>query len=244
MSAGPIDPAHAPAGHRVGLGDAVDDDRLVDELGDLRGHRREHAVAVHQVLVDLVGHDPDTVGERPLTDGTHLGGGVHDPGRVGRADEQERLRPVGARGIELIDGHLEASAVGAVDDDRDTARERDGLGVGRPVRGRQEDLVVRVEERREGGEHRVLPAIGHQHLRCVVGDPEIPEGLGDDRRAQLWQAAGRRVLVVPGITAGLDRDLHDPARCREVRLPCPEADDILAGSLECLGLGVDEQCRG
>ena len=71
-SAGPDHPADAPAGHRVRLGDAVDDDALVGELGHDRRHGDEPVVAVDEVLVDLVGQDPHALVDRPAADGLDL----------------------------------------------------------------------------------------------------------------------------------------------------------------------------
>ena len=60
-----------------------------------------------------------------------------------------------------------------------------------------------------------------------------------DVALKVGQAAGGRVLVIAGVRAGLDRRRHDVRRSREVRLPGTEADDVLAGGHEGLGLGVD-----
>ena len=77
-------PAHSPAGHRVSLGHAVEDDGLFREFGhqldDVRGLR----VLVQQVLVDLVRDDPDAVLEGPLADRGQLLGRVDAARRVGR----------------------------------------------------------------------------------------------------------------------------------------------------------------
>ena len=79
-----VHPAHAPAGHGVGLGHAVERDRLVRQfrhLGQKVGHRRS---VVDEVLVDLVGDHPQAVRRRPLADGADLLGGVHGSRRVRR----------------------------------------------------------------------------------------------------------------------------------------------------------------
>ena len=99
-------PADAPAGHRVGLRDAVDDDGVVGEEGAEHGHRAGVDVVVHQVLVDLVGEHPEAVVLDPLADRPDLVRGVDRAGRVGRRDEQQHLGAGGAGRLELLDGDL------------------------------------------------------------------------------------------------------------------------------------------
>ena len=69
----------------------------------------------------------------------------------------------------------------------------------------------------------------------------VAQGLGRDGLAQRRDPRRRRVAVVGRVAAGLDGRLDDVGRGREVRLARPEADDVLAGGLERLGLGVDGQ---
>ena len=157
-------PAHPPAGHRVGLRDPVDHDAPVREPGHHDGQRGGDGVAVGEVLVDLVGDHPQALVEQPAADRLDLLGAVDGAGRVRRRAEQHRLRAVGQRGLELVDGDLVALGLVGQDLDRHAAREPDRLGVGRPVRRRQQHLVARVEDRREGLVDRLLAAVGDQHL--------------------------------------------------------------------------------
>jgi len=236
-------PADPPAGHRVGLRDAVEDDRVVGELGAQRRDRAGLDAVVQQVLVDLVGHDPQAVLGGPGTDRTDLVGGVDGAGRVRRGDEQQDLGALGARRLELVDGDLVVLGLVGEHLDGDTAGELDALGVRRPVRRREEHLVARVEHRGERLVDRLLAAVGHQH----VGRRDLPAGvalgLGHDGPLQLRQAAGRGVAVVLGVSRGLDRGVHDVARGREVRLARTEPDHRAALRLERLRLRIDLQGR-
>ena len=65
-------PPDAPAGHGVGLGHAVDHDPAVPQLRAPHGQRVELGAVVEQVLVDLVGQDPDAALGRPGADGVDL----------------------------------------------------------------------------------------------------------------------------------------------------------------------------
>ena len=67
----------------------------------------------------------------------------------------------------------------------------------------------------------------------------VAHRLGGDRLAQLGQPGGGRVAVVARIGARRRGGGDDVLGRREVRLPGAEADDVLAGGLQRLGLGVD-----
>jgi hypothetical protein len=62
--------------------------------------------------------------------------------------------------------------------------------------------------------------------------------LGRHRLAKLRQAGGRRVFVVAHVAAGLRGRLDYVVRGWKVGFSGTEADDVLAGLLEGLGLGV------
>ncbi len=84
-------PADPPAGHRVGLGDAVDDHAVVGEVRAEHGQRAGLHAVVHEVLVDLVGERPQVVVLDPAADRADLVGGVDGAGRVRRRDEEQHL---------------------------------------------------------------------------------------------------------------------------------------------------------
>ena len=194
--------------------------------GTTRGQRGELRVAVDQVLVDLVGQHPQAVLDGPAADRLDVARAVDRAGRVGRGDEEHDLRPLRAGRLQLLDGDAVAGGLVGDDLDRDTAGEPDRLGVGRPVRRRDDDLVARVEDRGEGLVDGLLAAVGDQDLGGVDLVAGVAQRLGGDRGLQLGQAAGRRVAVVLRVAAGLDRGLDDvvrasgsPARRRRSRSP-------------------------
>jgi hypothetical protein len=61
-------PTHPPAGHRIGLGDAVEHHTAVGDLGSNHRHRDVLGTVVDQVLVNLIGNNPDIVRGGPLAD--------------------------------------------------------------------------------------------------------------------------------------------------------------------------------
>ena len=237
-------PADPPAGHGVGLGDAVDDHAVVEEVGAQHRQRAGLDAVVDEVLVDLVGQRPEVVVLDPATDRADLVGGVDGAGRVGRRDEQQHLGARRARGLELLDGDLVALGLVGQHGHRHAAGQLDRLGVRRPVRRRDDHLVARVDHGRERLVDRLLAAVGDDHLARLDGVAAVAQRLLRDRLLQLGQAAGGGVAVVLGVAAGVDGGLDDVVGRREVGLAGAEADDRAALGLERLGLRVDLERGG
>ena len=231
-------PADPPAGHGIGLGHPVQHDAAVGDLRGDHGHGHEPGVAVDEVLIDLVGDHPQALLGGPAADLGYQLGRVDGPGGVGRRDEQNDLGPLGAGRLELLDADQVAGALVGHHGHRDAARQRDGLRVGGPVRRGHEDLVAGVEQGGEGLVDGLLAAVGDQHLGRLDAEAAVPRGLGRHGLAQLGQAGGRGVFLVPGHGAGASRGLNDVIGRREVGLARSEADDGQARGLERLGLGV------
>ena len=162
------------------------------------------------------------------------------PGRVRRRHEEQHLGPVRAGRFELVDGHLEPGSQVVGSSTGTPPARRIDLGVGRPVRRREQHLVAGVEQGGEGLLDGLLAAVGDEDLGGGHRVARSPAGvLAAIASLQLGQAAGGRVLVVAGVAAGLGGGLDDVGRGREVRFAGAEADDVLARRLEGLGLGVD-----
>ena len=81
-------PAKAPAGHGIGLGETIDDDGA---LGHPRLGRQAvvHMAVIDDVLVDLVAHHVEIMRGRHMDDGIDLGARQHTPRRVVRAVDHE-----------------------------------------------------------------------------------------------------------------------------------------------------------
>ena len=99
------------------------------------------------------------------------------------------------------------------------------------------DFVARIAQRREHVVQRMLGAVGDDDLRRRIFQavPRLVILLGDGR-AQLGNAAGLRVVRVPGLHR-LDRRLADVLGRGEVGLADAEVVDLVPGGLELLGLG-------
>ena len=234
-------PAHPPAGHGVGLGHAVEDDGLVGRLRHEGRQRRELVVVVDEVLVDLVGDDPEAVLDGPAADGLDLVGRVHRARGVRGRDEDQRLGAIGAGGLQLVDGDPEAGGLVGGQHDRRPAGQRHRLGVGGPVGGGQQHLVARVHDRLDGLVVRLLAAVGDDDLAGADVVAGVPLGLVGDGLAQRGEARRRRVVVAGGVLHGGQGGLDDVGRRREVGLAGAEADHVLTLGLHGLGLGVHGQ---
>ncbi len=232
-------PTDAPPCHGVGLRHTVDDDALFGQVRHHHGHRREFVAAIGEVFIDLVGDHPDTVGHCPFANRLDRLRRVDRTGRVVRADEQQHLGLVGLRCIELFDGDLEAGLSIGVDHDGHTTGERDGLGVGGPVRRRADDLVTRITECRESGVDGVLSTVRDQHVCRLTLKTRVAQRLVADGLLQFGEAAGRAVLVVLRIGARRGCRIDDVLRRCEVGLAGTETDDVFTSGLHGLGLGVD-----
>ena len=157
-------PPHPPSGHGVGLGHTVDHDAPIDQLGHQYGHGVVLGSAVHQVLVDLVGHHPQTLRRRPPADGLDLVPGIDRSGGVGRRDEQEHLGTRGGGRLELVEGDPETARGVGGDDHRNPPGQGDHLGIGGPVGGEHQHFVAGVTKSGESVGDGLLAAIGHQDL--------------------------------------------------------------------------------
>ena len=190
--------ADAPAGHGVGLGDAVHGQRALVELGLHLGEGDELEVAVDQVLVHVVGQDPDVrVAQQHVRDRLHLGARVGRAGRVGGRVEDQPLGPRRDRAFERLRLELEPGLHRGLDEHRRAAAQRDHLGVGHPVRRRDHDLVARVQ----GGEERVVEDLlapgADDRLRGLVVEPVLALELPHDRLAQRRDAGHGVYFVSP-----------------------------------------------
>ena len=232
------DPADAPSGHGVGLGDAVDHHAALGGGGG--DHRKRHVlvIVVGEVLVDLVGHHPDAVLGRPVPDRRDLLRGVHAACGVGRGDEYQQLGARRPRRFQLLDRDAVAAVHAGVHDHRSRSGQCHRLGVAGPVRSGQDDLVAGIQQCQQGVVDGVLATRGDDHLLRRDIEAGVPQRLGGNGLAQLRKPRRRGVAVVAVLTAGSDRGLHDVRRRREVGLSGTEADNRLPRCAQRLGFGV------
>ena len=135
-----------PAGHRIGLGHAVDDDGLLLDVFAERGEARELEVVVDEAGVDLVGDDVDVLALDDLGQRQQLFLRVGAAGRVGGVIEDDGLGRRRDRGLERLGGQQEPVLLPRPDDDGLALGQGDALGVGHPIGGRHDDLFALVDQ--------------------------------------------------------------------------------------------------
>ena len=182
--------AEAPAGHRVGLRPAVEQDQPV---ADRRiGEQADMLLAViDHVVVDLVRHDRDVRATSPdpatslsisafgVTPPVGLAGELMMISRVCRRDQLERLVGREREAVLLADRHR----------DRRRAGELDHRAIDRKAGVRIHDLGARLAEHQDRHEHRRLAA---RHDHHFVGRDLRRRSACADRRRPPRAAAGCR----------------------------------------------------
>ena len=161
-------PTNSPTRHGIRLGHTIHDHAAIGNLRHECGHRGERVIAVHEMLIDLVRHHPNVIGGCPLPNRNRLFGRIHGPTRVVRRNEKQHLGARCARSLELFDGDLEFGLFSGVHHYRHTTRQRNGLGVCRPIRGGHDHFVTGITQRGKGNEYRMFAPIGDEHLGCLA----------------------------------------------------------------------------
>ena len=232
--------ADAPAGHRVGLGQAVHDDGVRQVFLREGRHAGERGPVVNEFLVNIVAHDEHALLDADIAQRPDLVCRVHGAGRVARRVEDEQFRFRRDRLSQLLRRDLELGLVGGVEDHRPGPGELGHLGVAQPVRRGDDHFVAGLTGGVDGVETGVLAAAVDDDLPRLVLDAVIALELVGDRLAKLRDAAARRVLG-EAVGQRLRGSVLDVLRCVEVRLTGAEADDVLALGAQFLGLGRDGQ---
>ena len=235
-------PADAPARHGVGLRHAVEHNQLFAHFGHGRTDVRGVHAVVCEMLVDLVADHPDAVLDRPCADRADRLFAPDRAGRIVRRGDDDRLRALGARGLEVGDVRLEVHFGAGEHFNRLAAGELDRLGVARPVRGGDDDLVVIVEQQLECLVDGLLAAVRHHDLLRLHFVSRIAQRLRGDCLAQFGQAGSGRVAVVARIDHGLGGHGHNRLGRGEVRFAGAETDDVDAFGLHGFRLGIHGEC--
>ena len=229
--------AEPPAGHGIGFGKAVDDDRALEHAGQ-GGDGRDVAV-VAEAGIDFVGHDPAVArAGRPgdvfeRLHGEDAAGGVG--GRV--EDDQARARAEqGVKGVEV-----EVKARGRVEGDGDGggAGDADGGAVGGKAGVGIDDLVAGLEQGEHGQKEDRFGAGGDDDLLGGEVDASAAAGVVGDGLAQ-GRDAGGGVVAGLAVGDGAHAGHGDVGVGVKVGLADLEVDDVAALGFEGLGAGEDD----
>src|SRR5437879_6105371 len=166
--------AEPPAGHRVGLGEAVEDDRA---LGHARAVvDRDELAVVEELPVDLVRQHGDVPRRRQGRDAIDLRAVQHPARRVRRRVDDDQLRARRDGPLEQLEVEAELARLAQRDRHRRRAHEVDDRLVDREARIRIDDLVAVARQRHDREEHDRLGARRDDHL---LGGHWDAAGLGD-----------------------------------------------------------------
>ena len=179
-----------------------------------------------ELVVDVVHDEPDPLALAEVDEPGDQALGVEDARGVVRAvaDDDARRRPDGL--LDVLRPRDEAAVLG-LHDDRDAVAHPDHLGVADPVGGEDDDLVLRVQDRVEDVEDRLLRPGRDDDV--LGGDDAVVVLLGvpDDLLLQPRGAVGRRVLHVARVQLRGGRE-DGGDRGLVLRLAGAEVDDGLA----------------
>ena len=217
-SVGPGGVADAPAGHGVGLRDAVHGQRArLQARLDLR-RRRELEVAVDEMLVHIVGQHPHMrVAHQHVGELFQLALRV---GRAGRVRRRVKDEPLGARrdrALQIRRLQFEPVVDRGRHNDRRSPVDRHHLRIAYPIGRGDDDLVALVHGDEEGVVEDLLSPGRDDRVRGLVVETVLTAKLGRDRLAQRRNAEHGRVLGLAALDR-LDRRLLDVVGRVEIRL--------------------------
>ena len=200
--------ADAPARHRVGLREAVEENRALLHAGQ-GGEADVLLAAVRQVAVDLVGDDDEVVLLGKGRDGQEILARHDGACRVVRIADEQRLRPGGHVLFELVRRDAELVLNLGRHGDGLAARENRAGLVGDVARLRDQDLVARREDGAHDEVERLADTDCHEDVGVGIIRAAVLVGVvAGNLLAQLGQAAVCRIRGVSLLEA-VDAALAD-----------------------------------
>ena len=237
--AGTGEPTHPPTGHGPPLGEAVDDEQ---PLGQIGRHRCQAVVVMargQQKLINLV------------TDHRHLGMAAqhhryrlqllavqHHAGGVGGAVEHQQTGAGTDLGFEFLGGKTKPPRRLGDQQPGFGAAEAHHLRVAEPEGGGQQHLITGAQQHLKEVVERLLAAIGDQHLIDRRRHPVFNAQFGRDGLAQ-GRFAGHRAVAGMARLQGIGSGLSNEGRRVKVRFPRRKAADVLPSQAELIRLGGD-----
>ncbi len=193
---GPDAITQPPAGHRIGLAPAVEQDDAVAQAWIGEQAHMPGAV-IENLAIDLVAQDRHLrMALEPGRQLVELALRHHPAGRVGRAVEDHQPRPRRDLGQHLLGAEGEALVFVQIDRHRGSAREADDAFVNREAGIGIEDLGASLAEHHDGEEHGHLAARHHQHVAGRDLDAVAAAEIGGHRLAQGQNPVGRGIAVM------------------------------------------------
>ena len=169
--------------------------------------------------------------EQNFTQGSELVQGIHCPGRVAWAVDNEHSGS-GSDGLfQLRRGNLEILFDTRFDYYRLAFRDKNDIRIGNPVGGRYDDFIAGIDDRQRQIEKTLLAAARYEDLRRSVIESVVALELVNNGVLETWSPAYRRIFCKTLV----DRDdgrVLDMLRGIKIRLAGAKPDNIPAFCLE------------
>ena len=235
--------ADAPAGHGVGLGYAVDHDRLrLDRIA-----KRSHAVVrfaiVDQLFIDFIADNIEALFHRQIGDGAKIALAPHAAVRVRRAVQNQRLGLFGHVGAHHIRGHDEIIFFVSVHHHRHAARHAHHFRIGKPARAGHDHFIAGIDDGAQRSKQHLLCAVGYDDFRRIVFKAVIAEEFIADLHAQIQRARDGGIARNARVDGEFAR-IVDVFGGAEIRLARAEGDHIQPLRAKLFGLRIDRQRDG
>ena len=235
--------ADAPAGHGIGLGDAVDEDRVRLDLVTERGDAGKLHAVIDELIIDLIRDDIQVMLHADICDGFERLFRIDSAGRVGGVIEDDGLGLIRDGLLELLRRELEALLLADIDNNGHAAEQANHLIITDPVRGRNDHFITRIDQRGQRNVDRVLGTTGDDRLRGIVFQTVVRLGAVADRLAQLDHTGGRGIACL-SVADCTHAGITDAVGRGKIGLTGAEADNIFAFCFHLLGQGADGQRCG
>ncbi len=232
--------ADPPAGHRVALGDSVDDDGPVAQLGVERDDVMELKTIIDDLFVDIVGNNDAVVQLEHAGQSGEFFSAIGSSRRIAWAIQYEEPDIRSQGHLQLLRSDSEATFLTGHEDFGHRSGQKGHVRIAHPVGGRNQDLIAFLQKGLEEIVEGVLGSAANQDFFLGVGEAVLLLVFLDDSLPQGIDASHFRVLG-HSLCEGIDGGLFDVFRGVEIRLPRREIRDIHAGRPQLLGLGRDRE---
>src|SRR5208282_2193276 len=217
---------HAPSGHGVGLGEAVEQNGPLLEAG--HAHDGEMFVAVvDQAAVNFVRQNQDVAVADGVGYRENVFLGEHAAGRVLRRIQDDQLGALGNQRGELFDIEAKIALLAQWNRNRAPADILDHRLVDGEAGIRVDDFVSLIDEGEDGMENDRLAAGNDHNFLARNRDIASAANVVGNGLAQFGQAGGGAV-VRPSMAESVDAGLDDIGRRVEVGLTDFEVNDLFA----------------
>ena len=232
--------AQTPAGHRIGLGEAVDGDGVIVDILAQGSDADVLIAAIDQLLIDFVGQDDDAFTDGDVGQCGEFFAGIDGAGRVAGGVQDDHLRHRGHGVLELIRSELPAVFTLRFDDHRNATDDAHHFRVAGPVRSRNDHFITWIHAGKDGIVAGVLGSAVHADLGGFILHLVVHQQLCSDGFTQ-FEDAGAFGIAGFACVKSFDSSGDDWCRSIEVWLTSSEVQHVNSLLLQRLRLAGDGQ---